>query len=258
MSEPYCGPAPLPAELMARWNPDPVLIVALVAFASLHAVALWRVGQGEGTSRALPAGGLWLLGWLLLATIFVSPFCALTSALFSARVAHHMIMVAMIAPLLVLALPERLRGVRFSRVAAGGAGLLHAAVLWFWHAPAPYAAALADHGVFWLMELTLLGSAVLLWLAVLSPWVALGSAMAALLGTVLQTGLLGAVITFARTPLYAPHFATTGPWGLSALADQQLAGLIMWVPAAVPYLVAAFVLFGRQMARMDVPAGRPP
>ena len=64
-------------------------------------------------------------------------------------------------------------------------------------------------------------------------------------------GLLGAIITFARTPIYSPHFATTEPWGLSALSDQQLAGLIMWVPATIPYLLGALVYIAAQLSPAD-------
>jgi putative membrane protein len=49
-------------------------------------------------------------------------------------------------------------------------------------------------------------------------------------------GLLGALIVFAPRPIYWVHLASTAPWGLSPLADQQLAGLLMWVPAMLPYL----------------------
>ena len=49
-------------------------------------------------------------------------------------------------------------------------------------------------------------------------------------------GLLGALIVFAPQPLYAVHFMSAAAWGLSPLADQQLAGLLMWVPAVLPYL----------------------
>jgi putative membrane protein len=62
-------------------------------------------------------------------------------------------------------------------------------------------------------------------------------------------GLLGALITFAGEPLYAPHFATVWPWGLSALEDQQLAGLIMWAPAAGLYLGAALMLASKWLGR---------
>jgi putative membrane protein len=52
-------------------------------------------------------------------------------------------------------------------------------------------------------------------------------------------GLLGALITLSSVPLYAAHFATTAPWGLTPLEDQQIGGLIMWAPASAVYLVAA-------------------
>jgi len=63
-----------------------------------------------------------------------------------------------------------------------------------------------------------------------------GAALVALVATIGQMGLLGALIVFAPGPLYLVHLASTAPWGLSPLADQQLAGLLMWVPASLPYL----------------------
>ena len=77
----------------------------------------------------------------------------------------------------------------------------------------------------------------------------MGPAMLALLATVVQMGMLGALLTFARDPVYAPHFATTLPYGLTPLADQQLAGLIMWVPAALPYVAAALLLLAARLSR---------
>jgi len=86
------------------------------------------------------------------------------------------------------------------------------------------------------MQLTLLGSAWLLWRAVLSPATQAGQALVALAVTVGQMGLLGALIVFASVPLYPVHFASAPAWGFTPLADQQLAGLLMWVPAMLPYL----------------------
>jgi len=86
------------------------------------------------------------------------------------------------------------------------------------------------------MQLSLLGSAWLMWRAILAPSVQPGPAMMALAATIGQMGLLGAVIVFARTPLYPVHLASTAAWGLTPLTDQQLAGLLMWVPAMLPYL----------------------
>lgn len=253
MDVPYCGLAPIPAELIWRWNLDPALMLSLASLAMLHAWVLRRAG--EWNRKAMWFG----VAWCLLAALFLSPLCALTSALFSARVGHHVVLVAAVAPLLVLALPDVMRAMRLSAATLAGLGLVHGVVLWFWHAPAPYSWAIASHGIFWLMELTLLGSALALWLAVLSPRAAFGAAVVALLATVIQTGLLGAVITFARAPLYVPHFATTEPWGLTALADQQLAGLIMWVPSVIPYLAVALALLGRQLDHIGAATtdGRP-
>ena len=62
-----------------------------------------------------------------------------------------------------------------------------------------------------------------------------------------QMGVLGALITFASRPLYAPHWSTTAPWGLAPLEDQQLAGLVMWAPAAAIYLLAALAILYRSL-----------
>jgi putative membrane protein len=169
-----------------------------------------------------------------MGVVFVSPLCALSSALFSVRVLHHVILVSAVAPLLALAFPQR----RAGRVPLPMLVAAHAVVLWVWHAPGAYAWGLASVPAYWLMQLTLLGSAWLLWRAVLSPATPSGLALVALAVTIGQMGLLGALIVFAAQPLYPVHFASTLAWGFTPLADQQLAGLLMWVPAMLPYLGA--------------------
>ncbi|WP_246450478.1 cytochrome c oxidase assembly protein [Sphingomonas rhizophila] len=72
-----------------------------------------------------------------------------------------------------------------------------------------------------------------------------------MLVTTVQMGLLGALITFAANPLYAPHFSVTAPWGLSPLEDQQMAGLIMWAPSAGLYLAAALWTAARWFEREE-------
>lgn len=210
---PYCGPAPIPDTLMASWNLDPFLIAAL----GVAAVATVRVRGSKA---------LWLAGVAVLALAFVTPLCALASALFSVRVLHHVIIVAVAAPLLVAGLGRRSQ-------AAGPAFLWHVAMIWLWHLPAPYAFALSSDAAYWLMEVTLLGSALWLWAAMMAR---AGQGIVLALGTLVQMGLLGAILTFAGRPLFAWHVFTTDAFGLSPLEDQQLAGLLMWVPAAFPYL----------------------
>src|SRR6516164_1188901 len=159
---------------------------------------------------------------------------ALSSALFSVRTLHHVLMIAAIAPLLALAFPQRRQG----RPPLSALVAAHAIIVWVWHVPGIYAWGLATIPAYWLMQGSLLASAWLMWRAILAPAAQPGPALVALGATIGQMGLLGALIVFAPRPLYAVHFTGTWPWGLSPLADQQLAGLLMWVPAILPYLGA--------------------
>jgi putative membrane protein len=237
---PYCGEAPVPGEWLARWNFDPLLLTAFAA-----AAALWYWRNRPTREPAAPFAA----GMVVLAFLFVSPFCALTSALFAARAAHHAVLIAAAAPLLVWALPAPARG---RGVPIGVWTGLHAVVLWAWHYPPLYAAALGSDAVYWLMQATLLGTAMAFWFAVRRASVT--AAVAALLATMVQMGLLGALITFAGEPLYAPHLLSTAAWGLSPLEDQQMAGLIMWAPAAAIYLAAALLIAGRWLRDEARPA----
>lgn len=229
---PYCGTAPIAAELWSRWNLDPWLIAAL----TLGVVGFARLPQDASGRRASA------FAFLLLGVAFVSPLCALASALFSARVAHHLLLIAGVAPLLAFAsrhLAERIAAPLLSLTAIT---VLHALAMWLWHTPTPYQAALASVGVYWLMELSLLGSAYLWWLRVLAPRTAPGAAVLSLLATMAQMGLLGAVLVFAPRPLFAAHFGTTATYGMTAVDDQQLAGLVMWVPAMLPYFAVTLTM----------------
>ncbi|WP_344706510.1 cytochrome c oxidase assembly protein [Sphingomonas swuensis] len=221
---------------MGRWNLDPMLLAVL----ALAGWWLWRQAQGAGQRRLLVAAGS------LALFLFVSPFCALSSALFAARVTHHVLLAAVLAPLLVFALPEE--RIRWPGSLALWTGL-QAVTFWLWHAPAFYAEALSSDLLYWTMQLTITGTAVGFWAAARRSS-SLG-AVAALLVSTVQMGLLGALLTFASNPLYLPHFLTTEPWGLAPLEDQQMAGLIMWAPSAGLYLAAALAITRRWLAEQD-------
>lgn len=232
---PYCGAAPAPAEWLGRWNLDPLLIVALL----VAGVAYERLCGGEPWHRRRYFWAAMALAVLL----FVSPFCALSSALFTARVVHHVLLATAIAPLLVLALPR-------AGVARGGLALwtgVQALTFWLWHAPPVYAWALSSDAAYWLMQVTLTATAVGFWSAVRRAQAPM--AVVALFVTMVQMGVLGALITLASRALYAPHFLAAPLWGLTPLEDQQVAGLIMWAPAAGAYLAAALFLLGRWLDR---------
>ena len=225
---PYCGEAPGPEVWLSRWNLDPVLGAVLL----LLALALWRLSVGHDLTarRILSLRG----AWALTVVLYVSPLCALSSAFFAVRVIHHIALVLAMAPLLVFGLEPWLRRLPSSLWSSTA---IAAVVFWTWHAPAPYATALSSVLIYALMQFTLLASAMGFWIAVRrsGPTAAMG---AILVATVLM-GLLGALITFAGRPLYAPHFASTLSWGVSPLEDQQLAGITMWAPGSIAYLAAA-------------------
>lgn len=215
---PYCGVAAVPADLWTRWNLDPPLLAALLVLFFL----------GLRTGRAEHGRLLFLAAWLGLVVAFVSPLCALTSALFSARSAHHVLLTALVAPLLALALPAR------PGAKAGVALVASSAVLWLWHVPAVYEAALANSLLFWLLQLALLAAFTWFWHAVLRGAEPVGALLAIGAGAG-QMGLLAAVLTLAPEPLYEAHAVAPVAWGLTPLGDQQLGGLFMWVPAFFLY-----------------------
>lgn len=220
---PYCGTSPSPGELLGRFNLDPVLITALVAAALAHVFSVARSRRGYAVS-----------GWLVAAVAFVSPLCALSVSLFSARIAQHMILLLAAAPLIALALPSRHSRSSGALWTAAGAFLV---ALWVWHMPTPYAATFTSTSVYWAMHITLFGSGILLWHELIHyPALRTASVLTAGVLTSMQMGLLGAVLTLARRPLFYPHLITTQAWGLTPLQDQQLGGTLMWVPGILLFL----------------------
>jgi cytochrome c oxidase assembly factor CtaG len=122
---------------------------------------------------------------------------------------------------------------------------IHAAALWVWHMPALFQATLKSDLVHTLQHLSFLGSALLFWWALIHGRRGLmgyGAAVLYMFTTSLHSGVLGALITFARSAWYPAYANSTASWGLTPLEDQQLGGLIMWIPAGLVYVVAALAL----------------
>ena len=232
----------MPGALLDRWNSDPILIAALIALAAFH---LWRVPERRGAAS---------LGWAVAAFAFLSPLCALSVSLFSARVGQHMILILLAAPLIGSALPpphaER-SSVWPSVVAFTGA-------LWLWHMPVPYDATLRSVPLYWTMHISLFGSAIWLWRQLLRhrPDTAFASLAGGTVASV-QMGLLGAVIALSGHPLFLWHLSLTEAWGLSPLADQQLGGILMWVPGCLFFLWAAMRSLVLLWATLERPVATP-
>ena len=216
----YCGPAPAPADVLSRWNFDPWALAVLVV------LALWAGRTRPGAAAVV-----------VLAFGFLSPLCALSSALFAARVVHHVLLVAVAAPLLALSRPAQ------GPVSVGMPFLLATAALWLWHAPMAYDAALGNMALYWVMQASLFGSAWLFWRAAFSqPG---GSGVVWVFLAYLAMGMLGAILTLAPGAVYATHAIAPFMWGLTPLSDQQLGGLIMWMPAGLPFAAWGAVLARR-------------
>ncbi|RRH72771.1 cytochrome c oxidase assembly protein [Falsigemmobacter faecalis] len=231
LSSPYCGPAPGPEALMSSWNTDPVLLLAL----------------GVMLVAGVPRAGnrsVFLLAWGFLVLAFVSPLCALTSALFSARALHHLLILGVIAPCLAMSLPLR-------RTAPTPAFALTALALVAWHIPAVYSAAWESRVVYWLMQALLLLPAWGFWSAVVATGPRNeGFATALMIGALAGImGLIGAVLTFSNHLLYPEHLVGPLAWGLDPLSDQRAAGLLMWVPGLLPSGIVAAIIARRAWAR---------
>ncbi|HEX3887272.1 MAG TPA: cytochrome c oxidase assembly protein [Phenylobacterium sp.] len=236
----YCGAPPQPEQLWSRWNLDPRLIAVLLLILAVYLVGV----ELRPAARQRPS--LWRRlcfygGWSLASLALISPLCALSVSLAAARVGQHMILTVLAAPLVALGLPRRpTPGFAGASIAAAA---VFGAILWFWQSPGPYEATFQSPAIYWAMHLTAFGAALALcWLVLAGGPARLAETLAAAAITSLQMGLLGAILTFTDHPLYAPHLLTTQAWGLTPLADQQLAGAIMWIPAGV--LMTAAVVAG--------------
>jgi putative membrane protein len=239
---PYCGSAPLPGELLSRFNWDPWLITVFVL------LGVWHLSDHRVKGR------IWLrrerayslAGWSVAAAALISPLCALSVALFSARVAQHTLLMLVAAPLVARGLPR----VHTSLLWLSG-GLFFGA-LWFWHMPVPYEATFASTWTYWAMHTTLFGSSILLWRALLGhPLRETAQVLVAGMLTFVHMSLLGAVFTLADRPLFVRHLEATQAWGLTPLQDQQLAGAIMWVPGIALFLWSALRSIVRLWESLD-------
>jgi cytochrome c oxidase assembly factor CtaG len=211
----------------------------------------------------------------------VSPLHAWGSVLFSAHMTQHEVLMLVAAPLLVLGRPlvvflwafpvnwSRRIG-NLAKISAINrswqlltiplvAWLVHAVALWIWHVPVLFEAVLHNEWVHTLQHLSFLVSALLFWWALIhGPRGAMGygAAVLYLFTTSIHSGVLGALLTVAGSVWYPSYIGLTTSWGLTPLEDQQLGGLIMWIPAGLVYVIAGLALFAGWLREADVRAAK--
>ncbi len=257
-------------DLWHTWSFEPLVVVTLALSAWLFGYGLYRLwresGRGHGIKRweaAAFAGG-----WLALFVALVSPLHSWGRVLFSAHMTQHEVLMLVAAPLLVLGRPliafiwalplnwsrqigsisktRWLQGLWHGLTIPLVAWMVHAVALWVWHIPTLFEAVLNSEWVHTTQHLSFLLSALLFWWALIHGRQGLmgyGAAVLYVFTTSLHSGLLGAFITFSGTLWYPGYAGLTNSWGLTPLEDQQLGGLIMWIPAGLVYVVAGLALF---------------
>ena len=268
--------------LWMAWVWPPGIVVSLAAAAVLYARGLrllWDEHVGRGI-RVWEAA-CFLAGWIAAALALLSPLHALSEQLFVAHMLQHELLMVVAAPLLVLgrplvpslwALPSparrrigavtrrpRVRAVWRALTTPTVAFVIHGAAIWIWHAPPLFQATLENEAVHAAQHASFIGTALLFWWTIVqargpggrSRSSGFGVAVLLLFATTLHTGALGALLTFSRTLWYPAYASAAAAWGLTPFEDQQLAGLLMWIPASVAYLVAALLLFASWLTESE-------
>jgi putative membrane protein len=257
-----------PDSVWSAWSFEPVVLITLALTSLVYGRGVRRLwssaGQrGRGVSRA--SASCFAGGQAVLVVALISPLDALGGTLLSAHMAQHGVLAGLAPPLLLLGTPGvafawGVRGVLPIRRLAPvwrwvgalatafatpmRATVVHGLMMWLWHAPVLFGAAVEHEWIHALQHLSFFIPAILFWRALLGGRSAaqVGGAATAAFVTFMHTGLLGGLITMSPAPLYPVYDGRTESWGLTTLADQHLAGLLMWVPLGLPYVVAGLVL----------------
>jgi putative membrane protein len=259
-----------PDQFWTAWSFEPGLIFPFALTAALYASGR----RAPRSATKLQTTCFWS-GWAILTLALVSPLHEMGEALFSAHMVQHEVLMLIAAPLLVVSRPlvpflramplewrrtlgrcfkvRAVQGIWRSLTTPLNAWLIHAAALWVWHFPPFFQATLTSDWIHAAQHLSFFLSALLFWWALFygRGHHAYGTGVLYIFTTGIHTGILGALLTLSTRPWYLAYQYSTAAWGLTPLEDQQLGGIIMWVPASLVYLAAGLVLFGAWLRQSD-------
>lgn len=256
------------------WKPDAIVAVPLGMSLLLYVAGLVRLYLNSG--RRLPVRrweiAAFLTGWVVLVAALLSPIAVMSEALLSIHMTQHELLILVAAPLLAFGrpivpwlwvLPASLRrgagrSPRLIAVARGFTApavvfLLHGFVLWIWHLPPLYEAAVLDDRLHAIEHFTFTATACLFWWGLVRGRygrLGYGTAVMYVFATALHSGGLGALMTLSPWPWY-PLYVARATAGIDPETDQQLAGLLMWIPAGVLLTLAALGLFAAWLGECE-------
>lgn len=252
--------APSTQALLTQWNWEPSVVIGLLVFSGVYAYTMGplrrRHNLGPPISRLQAFFFVLSVGTAALALL--SPLDAIGDRyLFSVHMIQHLLLASLWPPLLLLSLPGWLARWVMSR--RGLAPLLSFMTvpavaitafnldIYLWHLPGAYDLTLSNEGVHVLEHLTFMAFGVLNWWPVLSPAPEQRLSYPLQIIYLFAGGMfmmvLGILFTFSPIVFYSPYASAPRLWGLSALVDQQLGGLIMWYPGNLPYGAALVIAF---------------
>jgi putative membrane protein len=263
---------------LTHWELAPLVVGPLLAAAALYAAGLARLWGRAGMGRGIPvwAAACFAAGWLTTVSALVSPLAWVSRMVFSAHMTQHTLLMLVAAPLLTFGHPllvwlwglppswrepvaRAFRGdgtVRVWRTATAPLAVfvLQAAVLWIWHVPQLYEAALGSEAIHAVQHLCLVVAGGLFWWAmVYGRYGRRGYGLSVLYVflTAVHSSVLGALLAVSSGPWYGEYARQAVRWNLNALADQQLAGLLMWVPAGTVFILLGLALFAAWLGEAE-------
>jgi putative membrane protein len=240
-----------------RWDLHPTVVIGLVLLGGLY---VYLGGLRAQRRRVVAFGG----GLLVVFGVLNGPLHNLSdSYLFSAHMAQHLVLTLLFPPLLLYGTPPWVARpilnprwvTALARVVVPPvvAAALFTAPIVLWHVPRFYEAALRNHDLHILQHLVFLVTAVVMWWPILSPVPELPrlpypGQMLYLFLLGIPMSVTGALITLSDSVLYPFYAEAPRVWELSALADQQIGGLLMWVPGGLVLWGAMTVVWFRWSA----------
>jgi putative membrane protein len=250
---------------------DAAAVAGLIAAGALYALGQMRMQRRGAVVRRGERAAFWV-GWAVSLAAVLPPIDSLAVQRFSAHMAQHELLMLAGVPMLIagrpyatwlwgLPLPVRARvaaalqqrvigGAWRTATAPVAAWLMHGLAIWVWHVPSLYDAAVRSEGIHALQHATFVATSVLFWWGLVYGRygrAGYGASVFYVFTTVVHTGILGAVLTLSPVPMY-PVYVERAP---DPLADQQLAGLVMWIPAGVVLTLVGLGLFAAWLGEAE-------